>query len=233
MRKRERRWAVVPAAGRGERFKGEVPKQYAKLRGRAVLSWSISALLADRGIEAIVVAVAAGDRFFQRLPESRNPRVRSCVGGASREQSVACGLAALEAEARDEDWVLVHDAARPCLAYSDLQLLIAGTNGDRVGGLLAVPLSDTLKRADGPGRIAATIPREGLWRAQTPQMFRYGLLQRALSLCLERGRPVTDEAAAVEALGLRPKLITGRADNIKITAAEDLSLAESILRRRR
>jgi 2-C-methyl-D-erythritol 4-phosphate cytidylyltransferase len=226
---REKRWAVVPAAGRGERFGAATPKQYAQLHGRAVLSWSLSALLDDPRIEAVVVSLAADDRAFAKLPEASDPRVRTCVGGPSREESVCCGLEALAEDAREEDWVLVHDAARPCLSRADLESLVAATKGDRVGGLLAVPLSDTLKRADHHGRIAATVPREGLWRAQTPQMFRYGLLKRALALCVERGRPVTDEASAVEALGLRPILVQGRANNIKITAFEDLSVAEGIL----
>jgi 2-C-methyl-D-erythritol 4-phosphate cytidylyltransferase len=230
MRRRERRWAVVAAAGRGERYGGRTPKQYLSLAGRPVLSWSLGALLAEPSIDAVVVALAEGDRRFARLPESRDARVRTCRGGARREHSVASALHALEARARDEDWVLVHDAARPCLRRSDLRALMAGVAGDPVGGLLAVPLADTLKAADGEGRSARTVPREGLWRALTPQMFRYGLLRRALALCLDRDRSVTDEAAAIELLGLRPRLVPGRADNIKVTHREDLALAAGVLR---
>jgi 2-C-methyl-D-erythritol 4-phosphate cytidylyltransferase len=230
MRRRERRWAVLVAAGRGERYGGRSPKQYQPLAGRPVLSWSLRALLAERSIAAVVVAIAAGDRRFARLPESRDARVRTCLGGTRREHSVANALQALEGQARDEDWVLVHDAARPCLRRSDLRALMTGVAGDPVGGLLAVPLADTLKAADGEGRSARTVQREGLWRALTPQMFRYGLLRRALALCLERDRSVTDEAAAIELMGLRPRLVPGHADNLKVTHREDLALAAAVLR---
>ena len=224
-----RRWAVVPAAGRGERFGGARPKQYVALLGRPVLSWSLATLLAEPSITGIVVALAPGDRRFARLPESRDPRVRRCPGGARRELSVANALAALEGEAHDEDWVLVHDAARPCLHPADLRALIEAVGQDRVGGLLALPLSDTLKAADPDGCSARTVPREGLWRALTPQMIRYGVLRRALALSIERDRTVTDEASAVEALGMRPRLVPGRADNIKVTLPGDRTMAAAIL----
>jgi 2-C-methyl-D-erythritol 4-phosphate cytidylyltransferase len=227
-----RRWAVLPAAGRGERFGAARPKQYQKVHGRAVLSWSIRALLAERSISGIVVAVAAGDRRFGRLPEARDARVRSCIGGARREVSVAHALECLAGEARDHDWVLVHDAARPCLHRDDLRRLLERAGREPAGGLLAVPVGDTLKRGS-EGRVGETVPREGLWRALTPQLFRYGLLRRALMLCLTHGREVTDEASAVEALGLRPLLVTGRADNIKVTRPEDLRLAAAVLGGRR
>jgi 2-C-methyl-D-erythritol 4-phosphate cytidylyltransferase len=155
--------------------------------------------------------------------------VRSCEGGARRELSVANALRALESEARDTDWVLVHDAARPCLRRSDVRALIDAVADDPVGGLLAVPLGDTLKAAADDGRCDRTVPREGLWRALTPQMFRYGVLRRALALCIDRERSVTDEAAAVELLGLRPRLVRGRGDNLKVTHREDLVLAGAIL----
>jgi 2-C-methyl-D-erythritol 4-phosphate cytidylyltransferase len=224
-----RRWAVVPAAGRGERFGGSRPKQYVPLLGRPVLSWSLAALLAEPSIRGIVVALAPGDRRFARLPEARDPRVRSCPGGTRRELSVANALAALAGEARDEDWVLVHDAARPCLHPDDLRALLDVVGEDAVGGLLALPLSDTLKAADPRGCCARTLPRDGLWRALTPQMIRYGVLRRALALSIERKRAVTDEAAAVEALGLRPRLVAGRADNIKVTLPGDQAMAAAIL----
>ena len=229
MRRGARRWAVVPAAGRGERFGGSRPKQYVPLLGRPVLSWSLAALLAEPSISGVVVALAPGDRRFTRLPEARDPRVRRCAGGARRELSVANALAALEGEARDHDWVLVHDAARPCLHRDDLRALLDEVGDDAVGGLLALPLSDTLKAADARGSSARTLPREGLWRALTPQMIRYGVLRRALALSIERERAVTDEAAAVEALGMRPRLVAGRADNIKVTLPGDRALAAAIL----
>jgi 2-C-methyl-D-erythritol 4-phosphate cytidylyltransferase len=224
-----RRWAVVPAAGRGNRFGGRTPKQYAALCGEPMLSWTLRALLADRGMAGVMVALAPGDRRWRRIPESSDRRVHSCVGGERREVSVARALEALADRARDHDWVLVHDAARPCLRREDLAALAAALDDDPVGGLLAVPVSDTLKRDDGRGRAAHTVSRDSLWRALTPQMFRYGILRRALRLCLERERAVTDEASAVEALGLRPRLVRGRNDNIKVTNPEDAALAAAIL----
>jgi 2-C-methyl-D-erythritol 4-phosphate cytidylyltransferase len=228
MTRRPRRWAVVPAAGRGERFGGRRPKQYSEVLGRPVLSWALAALLDGRFVQGVVVALARDDRRFARLPEARDPRVRTCVGGARRELSVANALAALGGEARDEDWVLVHDAARPCLAASDLRALAKALADDPVGGLLAVPVGDTIKEAR-QGRSVRTVPREGLWRALTPQMFRYGVLRRALMLSIERERAVTDEASAVEALGLQPRLVRGRADNVKVTLPEDRGLAAAII----
>ncbi len=227
-----RRWAIVPAAGQGSRFGADAPKQYTALLGRPIVSWSLATLLADPGLSGVMVALSPGDERWTTVPEARDPRVRTCQGGERREHSVANALEALADVAIDTDWVLVHDAARPCLRAEDLRALFAGLADDPVGGLLAVPVSDTLKRADVHGRVAATVPRESLWRAATPQMFRYGLLRRALALCLERGRTVTDEAAAIECLGLQPQLVRGRADNIKVTNPEDAALAAAILRQK-
>ena len=229
MNQSARLWAVVPAAGRGDRFGSPTPKQYTDLHDRPVLSWALRALLADSSIHGIVVAIAPGDRRWERLPESRDPRVRSCAGGDSREISVSHALTALASSARDSDWVLVHDAARPCLSQVDLSKLVSSVSDDSVGGILALPLGDTLKRDDGQRRCRETVSRDGLWRALTPQMFRFGLLRRALSLCLHRGRVVTDEASAIEVVGLRPMLVPGRADNIKITTPGDRLLAGLIL----
>ena len=225
-----RRWAIVPAAGQGSRFGAALPKQYTPLLGRPRLSWTLAALLAEPGIDGIVVSVAHDDELWQGLAQFSDPRVRRCTGGARREHSVANGLDALAGDARDTDWVLVHDAARPCLRPCDLELLFATLDADAVGGLLAVPVSDTLKREVGGQRAGETVARDGLWRALTPQMFRYGLLLRALRLCVERDRPVTDEASAIECLGLQPRLVRGRADNVKVTNPEDAALAEAILR---
>ena len=228
-----RRWAVVPAAGHGSRFGSTVPKQYSTLLGQPVIGWTLRALLAESSLAGIVVAIAAGDHTWPTLDAASDPRILTCEGGARREHSVANALSALAGRAADTDWVLVHDAARPCLRHDDLQALFEALgDSDAVGGLLAVPVSDTLKRADDAGHVGATVSRERLWRALTPQMFRYGLLQRALALCLERNRAVTDEASAIECLGLRPKLVRGHADNIKVTNPEDAMLAEAILRAR-
>ena len=228
-----RRWAVVPAAGQGSRFGSTVPKQYSTLLGQPVIGWTLRALLAESSLSGIVVALAAGDRVWPTLDVAGDPRILTCAGGERRENSVANALTALVGRAADTDWVLVHDAARPCLRHDDLEALFEALgDDDAVGGLLAIPVSDTLKRADGDGRAAQTVARETLWRALTPQMFRFGLLQRALALCLERDRAVTDEASAIECLGLRPKLVRGHADNIKVTNPEDAALAEAILRAR-
>jgi 2-C-methyl-D-erythritol 4-phosphate cytidylyltransferase len=228
-----RRWAVVPAAGQGSRFGSTVPKQYSTLLGQPVIGWTLRALLAESSLAGIVVALADDDRTWPTLDVAGDPRILTCAGGARREHSVASALAALAGRAADTDWVLVHDAARPCLRHDDLQALFEALgDDDAIGGLLAIPVSDTLKRADDAGRVGETVQRETLWRALTPQMFRFGLLQRALALCLERDRRVTDEASAIECLGLRPKLVRGHADNIKVTNPEDAALAEAILRAR-
>lgn len=225
-----RRWAVVPAAGTGSRFGSSLPKQYAALLGRPMLSWTLAALLREEDLAGIVVALAEHDEHWQHVDERRDPRVRICRGGERRDASVFAALDALSDVAAATDWVLVHDAARPCLRHDDLQALYQALEGDPVGGLLAVPVSDTLKRDDaGETVVRETVPRDGLWRALTPQMFRYGLLRRALALCHDRSRVVTDEAAAIEGLGLRPRLVRGHADNIKVTNPEDAALAEAIL----
>jgi 2-C-methyl-D-erythritol 4-phosphate cytidylyltransferase len=228
-----RRWAIVPAAGRGSRFGARVPKQYLPLLDRPLLSWTLAALLAERSIAGVVVALADRDRRWTHLPEAKSPRVATCKGGVRREISVFNALLALEGKAADADWVLVHDAARPCVRREDLHRLFDACDGDPVGGLLAIPVGDTLKRADLAGRCRETVARDELWRAMTPQMFRYGLLKRALVLCLDRERPVTDEASAIEALGLRARLVRGHGDNVKVTHREDAALAAAILRSRR
>jgi 2-C-methyl-D-erythritol 4-phosphate cytidylyltransferase len=181
----------------------------------------------------LVVVAPDDDRYHALANPLANPgRVRfAAVGGATRAETVNNGLQqlSLDGGAHDDDWVLVHDAARPCLARAELQQLIDSLRGDPVGGLLAVPVADTLKRADDAQRCAQTVPREQLWRAATPQMFRCGVLRRALAQPQARAN-ATDEAAAVEALGLRPRLIEGRVTNIKVTLQDDLPLAAAILR---
>jgi 2-C-methyl-D-erythritol 4-phosphate cytidylyltransferase len=206
----------------------DLPKQYLPLLGRTVLEWSLAPLLALRDLVEAVVVIRAGDERFARL-NIRDPRIRSTLGGAERADSVLKGLAALHAG--DQDWVLVHDAARPCLAQEDLTRLIAAGVADPVGALLACPVTDTLKSADAGQHVTATVTRDRLWRAQTPQMFRLGVLRRALSQSPPTAK-FTDDSAAVEALGLRPLLVAGSASNIKLTVPEDLALAEFLLRRR-
>jgi 2-C-methyl-D-erythritol 4-phosphate cytidylyltransferase len=203
-----------------------VPKQYLPLAGRTVIEWSIAACLAGADVTGVIVVLAVDDVGFSAVA-SKESRVRTTVGGAQRADSVLKGLQALNADAND--WVLVHDAARPCLHESDVRRLVAELIDDAVGGLLAVPVSDTLKAADASLRVSSTVSRDRLWRALTPQMFRYGLLLRALQAAADAEAAVTDEAAAVERLGLQPKLVVGRADNIKVTMPEDLAHAEFIL----
>jgi 2-C-methyl-D-erythritol 4-phosphate cytidylyltransferase len=228
-----RYWAVVPAAGVGSRMAIDTPKQYLPLAGRTVIEWSLQSLLNCASVERVIVAIAPGDVHWPTLACASNARVRTAIGGAERASSVLNGLNALSADAHENDWVLVHDAARPCLMHDDLMRLLDELASDPVGGLLAVPVADTLKAADSEQRVSKTVPREHLWRALTPQMFRYGVLRRALQTAEEKGIAVTDESSAVEALGFKPRLIAGRADNIKITVPEDLQTAERILQARK
>lgn len=225
-----RHWAVIAAAGQGQRMSAELPKQYLKLCGRTLLEYSLRPFLECAKLSGVVVVIAPGDNRWQALPSARERRIRTARGGSERMNSVLNGLKELEREAGPDDWVLVHDAARPCLDRGDLERLIATLEHDAVGGILAMPIGDTLKHAAADGEhVGATVDRAGLWAAQTPQMFRFALLERALTVAVESGSKVTDEAAAVEALGQQPRLVKGSARNIKVTRAEDLELAEAIL----
>ncbi|HEY4647102.1 MAG TPA: 2-C-methyl-D-erythritol 4-phosphate cytidylyltransferase [Steroidobacteraceae bacterium] len=225
-----RHWAVIAAAGQGERMSAEQPKQYLSLCGRTLLEHTLRPFVECPALSGIVVVIASGDSRWSDLPVALDPRIRAVSGGAERMHSVLNGLNELAREAQATDWVLVHDAARPCLDRANLERLINSLEDDAVGGLLAVQVRDTLKRADRAGEhVMATVEREGLWAAQTPQMFRYELLHRALDGAVRTGLKVTDEAGAVEALGERPRLVSGSPRNIKVTLPEDLSLAEAIL----
>ena len=222
-------WGVLPAAGTGRRFGGTLPKQYAPLVGRTVIEWSLQPLLTDVRCLGVAVALASDDQWFGGLSVASHhgSRLISTAGGAERCESVLAGLLALPAA--EADWVLVHDAARPCLTGAELDALLARVEGHAVGGLLALPLADTLKQADAAGQIVATLPRQSLWRAQTPQMFRHGVLVNALRQALARGERPTDEAQAIEALGHSPLLVEGRSTNLKVTNAADLALAQALL----
>ena len=221
-------WAVVPAAGRGARMGSDVPKQYLELAGRTILQHTLARLLEEPRIAAIVVALAAGDAQGEGIAAACGPRVRTTQGGAERCHSVLNGITALGA--LDADWVLVHDAARPCLRAGDLARLIDElVGGNACGGILGVPVKDTLKRCSA-GSIEATVDRSALWHALTPQMFQVGVLRGALEAALAAGRIVTDEAQAIELQGLVPRMVEGHADNLKITRPEDLPLAEHYLR---
>ncbi|MGP0170511.1 2-C-methyl-D-erythritol 4-phosphate cytidylyltransferase [Pseudomonas sp. NCHU5208] len=216
-------WLVIPAAGVGARMGADRPKQYLQVAGRSILEHTLACFLDHPGLLGAVVCLSLDDPFWPTLPVANDPRVRRAPGGRERADSVLAGLLALQQGGADaQDWVLVHDAARPNLARSDLDLLLKTLATDAVGGLLAVPARDTLKRADDQGRVAQTVDRAVIWQAYTPQMFRLGDLRQALSAALAAGVPITDEASALEWAGKAPRLVEGRADNLKITRPEDL-----------
>lgn len=226
-----RYFLVIPAAGSGRRFSAAIPKQYAALGRSTVIEHALAPFEADADCAGIVVAIAADDSLWPNVAARRTRSIESTEGGAQRAQSVRNALRALGSRVRDDDWIMVHDAARPCFAPSDLAMLKTELAAHQVGGLLAVPLADTLKRAGDAesAEVAATLDRAGLWRAATPQVFRFGVLLRALEAALAADRIPTDEAQAIEWAGHRPRLIAGRADNIKVTTADDLELATAIL----
>lgn len=226
----QRHYAIVPAAGSGSRFGGETPKQYQSLAGRPLIYYSVAALCRCQAIDRVWVVLSPDDRWWRQYDWTSLGHKLETVycGGASRSESVANGLAAAATAAHDDDWVLVHDAARPCLSQANLAALCEQLADDPVGGILAVPVADTLKRADDEQRVARTESRDGLWQAQTPQMFRYGLLCRVLAEHTDG----TDEASAIEAAGFNPRLVAGDISNFKVTFPADLRLADLILQGR-
>lgn len=224
-------WAVVPAAGQGRRMGGTIPKQYLLLAGKPVLQRTVERLITHPRVRGVVVALAADDARWATLPCARMVGVSTVTGGAQRCHSVLAALNAVAGHAAPEDWVMVHDAARPCVRAADVEALVAVAGRHPVGGLLAVPVRDTMKRA-GPGNeVVATVDRAGLWHALTPQMFRIGVLRRAIEAALAAGIVVTDEAQAIEHTGLAPLLVPGHADNIKVTEPQDHALAQLYLER--
>ncbi len=225
----ERCYALVPAAGSGSRSGQAIPKQYVELAGRPLIAHTLAALRAVDAIAQTLVVLAPDDERFAGACAGFDGWTADC-GGATRAASVLAGLGALrERGVADRDWVLVHDAARCLIRPAWVQQLIDACRDDVVGGLLALPVADTLKRSDGEQRVGATLDRAGAWAAQTPQMFRLGLLEKALR---EAGDAVTDEASAIEHLGLRPRLVRAPLENFKLTLAEDFALAELILQGR-
>lgn len=223
-------WCVVPAAGRGTRFGGEVPKQYAPLGGKPLLLRTLERLASHPRIAGLMVALAADDPHWPGAASLHGKPVLTCVGGGERADSVLAGLRALAGRVPDDRFVLVHDAARPCVREDDVSRLI--DLGVAAGGaLLAAPLRDTLKRADADGRSIQTEPREARWRALTPQLFRRGELVAALESARTDGVVVTDEAMAMERAGHRPLLVEGAESNIKVTTPVDMTLAEYLLSR--
>ncbi|AIR59278.1 2-C-methyl-D-erythritol 4-phosphate cytidylyltransferase [Cedecea neteri] len=220
--------AVVPAAGIGSRMQTECPKQYLHIGDKTILEHAVASLMAHPRVGQVIVALSPNDTYFSSLPLATHPRVTVVTGGKQRADSVLAGLQA----AGNAEWVLVHDAARPCLHREDLNNLLAITTSSKVGGILAAPVRDTMKRGEpGKGLIAHTVDREDLWHALTPQLFPLELLRSCLLRALDEGATITDEASALEYCGFHPELISGRADNIKVTRPEDLALAAFYLTR--
>jgi 2-C-methyl-D-erythritol 4-phosphate cytidylyltransferase len=223
-------WCVVPAAGRGTRVGGDCPKQYLPLAGRPLIRHTLERLAAHPRIAGLMVVLGAQDAHWPGIDTLAGKPVRTATGGAERCDSVLAGLDALPAEVAADDFVLVHDAARPCVRLADIgQLIERASQHD--GGLLGAPLRDTLKRADAQGRSELTEPRDLRWRAFTPQMFRRAQLAVALRDAARRGMTVSDEAMAMEQHGFAPLLVEGAEDNIKVTTAADFALAEFLLAR--
>jgi 2-C-methyl-D-erythritol 4-phosphate cytidylyltransferase len=220
---------VIPAAGSGARFGGDVPKQHQPLAGGSVLDAALAPFLADPRCTAIAVVLAGDDPQWPVLRSRLSAKVRFAPGGPARSDSVLSGLAVLADSLESHDWVLVHDAARPCLSAADLERLLDAGVQSPAGALLAVPMADTIKEADTSARVLQTVPRHALWRALTPQMFRLADLRNALDAAIAAGREPTDESQAMEWQGRQPLLVGAADENLKITTAGDLSLAAAIL----
>jgi len=236
-------WLVMPAAGRGQRLAADLPKQYLTLLDRSMLEWSLQPFATDERCRGLAVALSPGDTHWPAVRARLSSVIIETPGGAERSDSVRQALETLRMRgAKDSDWVLVHDAARPCVTTAEIAALRQGVarddataDGPLAGGLLALPLADTLKRGTAAGAAvvsAETVAREGLWRALTPQMFRLGALLAALRVAVAAGRIPTDEAQAMEWQGATPRLVTGESTNLKVTTTTDLVLAEGILRAR-
>jgi 2-C-methyl-D-erythritol 4-phosphate cytidylyltransferase len=220
-------FAVVPAAGVGKRMLADRPKQYLLLHNQTVIEHTLSRLLQAKIFTGIAVAISKEDPYWPELEISKHPQVLTAVGGKERADSVLSALNLLQNHASKDDWVLVHDAARPCITASDIHKLIATLKDDAIGGILALPSHDTLKQVKGDN-IQQSLDRRSVWRALTPQMFRFGVLKQALEQT-QGNLAITDEASALELTGLSAKIVEGRADNIKITQADDLFLAQFYL----
>lgn len=222
-------WAVVPAAGFGQRMGSKVPKQYLPIGDKTVLEHTVLKLLSVDAIEGVLVVLASNDSRFETLSIANHPKVTTTIGGGKRSESVLAALTTLQKKLKLSDWMLVHDAARPCVEVDDIEQLINETAGHDVGGILGVPVSDTLKQVNPKQIIETTIDRQHLWQAQTPQLARFGVLRESLQLALSLGNEVTDEASALEMSGYQPMIIKGQRNNIKITHSDDIGLAEAIL----
>lgn len=219
--------AVIPAAGVGARMQADKPKQYLTILGKTILEHTLSIMLSHPSIERIIVALGKDDPYAPTLSLLSHPKIQCVEGGETRAESVLNALNAIDEE---NAWALVHDAARPCLAHADLNKLL-GIDDDH-GAILAIPVTDTIKRSNGAQKIIATEDRSQLWQAQTPQFFRADLLKTSLKKGLSNNDTITDEASAMELAGFQPHLVAGRSDNIKVTRPEDLALAEFYLTRK-
>lgn len=226
-------WAVVPAAGSGRRLGGETPKQYREIAGAPLMEHTLQALLASPDVRGIVVALDPSDRHADAIASLADSRVQTVAGGALRADSVLAGLDLLAKDASDQDWVLVHDAARPCLPIESLTALIDCARARREGAILAAPVSDTLKQVDESARVTRTLDRSTLWKAQTPQLFPLLKLRRSLRQCHEEFGGVTDEAMAMEWAGEPVHVVEGPSSNIKVTVESDLAYVDMILRAKR
>lgn len=223
-------WVIVPAAGVGSRMGADKPKQYLTLNGKTILEHTLERLLQLPKLNGIVVVVHPLDSYWSTLPVFNHEKIRVIEGGKERCDSVLNGLDTLDEYMQPLDWVMVHDAARPCVDLRDIEELVEKLEEHLVGGILGVPVSDTVKRLNDNYGIEETVDRRVLWQAQTPQMFRYGILARSLRSALQQGIRITDEASAVESAGYVPLMVEGRRDNIKVTRPEDIPMAELILK---
>ncbi len=222
-------WALVPAAGVGTRMGADRPKQYLPLFGRPILQFTLERLGSYIPLRGIFVGLSPDDKFWPTLPPL--PKVLGTFpGGQERAHTVLNGLMTLSTHAGSDDWVMVHDAVRPCVRHADLDKLLSAVHGHPDGGLLGLPLADTVKRVDPMEHVVETVPRLGLWRALTPQLFPVARLRRALEAAVQRGATITDEAAAIELDGGHPRMVAGHGDNIKITLPADIELAEMVLK---
>ncbi|WP_081869738.1 2-C-methyl-D-erythritol 4-phosphate cytidylyltransferase [Endozoicomonas numazuensis] len=218
-------WAIVPAAGVGRRMQSDIPKQYLEIHGRTLMEHTLERLLDFTVLEKLIVVIGAEDEYYTDIELLRDSRILLVQGGSERYHSVLNGLKALSELADAEDWVMVHDVARPCIRHADLEWLVKQLSDHTVGGLLGIPVRDTMKRTSSVGEVTETVDRDALWHALTPQMFRMKLLYDALKKALDDEMPVTDEASAIEHSGFKPLMVEGHGDNIKVTRGADLALA--------
>ncbi len=227
-------WAIVPAAGTGSRMQADKPKQYLELEGKTVLERTLQRLISHPRVKGIIVAVAKNDSWWGQISVQSDEPIHVIEGGVTRADSVLNALTELDNMSDGDDpWVLVHDAARPCLRHQDISHMLETLSDHPVGGILGIPVNDTVKRANSDQEITETIERHGLWRASTPQMFRLQVLKQALETAQKQQLTVTDEASAMELAGFQPMMVEGHSDNIKITLLQDLALANLFLQQQR